>query len=358
MPDTLVVPPSDAAVPSAPEVPIVAAVIPGAPREMHAVFRAADGTLSRPLTNESIEAALATTGGTLWVDVDSRSATQRQTLADVFHVHPLHVEDVENQQSRVKVEEIDGKYIIAVVRVVQFCATTEDPYDVETSNLSVLIGPNWVVTAHASPAPSVAQVSEIVRRNPDLLARGPARIGHMVLDAAMDAYFPLLDDIGGFVDDLEERVFVKCEPDALRPIFAVKRLVLSLRRYLSPQREVFGILSNRPSKLLPPELQVYFRDVYDHVLRINDDLDNYRELLAGVLDGFLSQVNNRLGQVTKGLSVVATLSLPFVVVSGMWGMNVNDIPLAKHPHGFLIMFISQLILGGGLVALLRKRGLL
>jgi magnesium transporter len=138
----------------------------------------------------------------------------------------------------------------------------------------------------------------------------------------------------------------------------VKRLVLSLRRYLAPQRDVFNTLSNRPSPFLAPPDQLYFRDVYDHVLRLNDSIDTYRDLLSGTLDAYLSQVSNRLGQITKGLSVVATLSLPFVVISGMWGMNVEHIPLSHEPHAFALMVLVQLGIGAALVALLRWRALL
>src|SRR6185503_16213778 len=121
--------------------------------------------------------------------------------------------------------------------------------------------------------------------------------------------------------------------------------VLSLRRHLAPEREVFNVLTNRPSRLLSPESQIYFRDIYDHVLRINDSLDSYRELLSSVLDAYLTQISNRLGKVTKGLSVIATMSIPFVVLSGMWGMNVQNIPLANHPHAFWWMFGIQLAVG-------------
>ena len=118
-----------------------------------------------------------------------------------------------------------------------------------------------------------------------------------------------------------------------RALFSVKRLVLSLRRHLAPERDVFNVLTNRPTTLLTPDAQVYFRDIYDHVLRINDSLETYRELLSNTLDSYLTQVSNRLGSVTKALSVVATVSLPFVVVSGMWGMHFDEIPLAHTSHG-------------------------
>ena len=121
---------------------------------------------------------------------------------------------------------------------------------------------------------------------------------------------------------------------------------------------MFSILTNRPSALISPESQVYFRDVYDHVLRINDSLDTYRELLSSTLDSYLTQVSNRLGEVTKGLSVVATISIPFVVISGMWGMNFSHIPLSQHPLAFWWMLGIQLAIGFVLLLVLRLRRLI
>ncbi|MCC6429853.1 MAG: magnesium and cobalt transport protein CorA, partial [Gemmatimonadaceae bacterium] len=151
--------------------------------------------------------------------------------------------------------------------------------------------------------------------------------------------------------------FTSFDEDVLRDIFTVKRLVLSLRRYLQPSREVMNILTNRPSTLLTPDVQIYFRDIYDHVLRINDALDTYRELLSSTMDAYLTQVSNRLATSTKGLSLVATMSLPFVVVSGMWGMNFVKIPLQNWPYGFWLLLIFQLSLGGALLYFLRRRRL-
>jgi magnesium transporter len=121
---------------------------------------------------------------------------------------------------------------------------------------------------------------------------------------------------------------------------------------------VFTGLANRPTDLMTPEAQRYFADVHDHVLRVYDGLDSRRDLLGSTLDSYLTQVSNRTGNATKGLSVVATLSVPFVVVAGMWGMNFQRIPLARHPHGFWLMLALQLALGAGLLVLLRWRKLI
>lgn len=293
-------------------------------------------------------------GGPLWVDIDSTVRSQHALLEKVFGFHPLAIEDTLNPASRVKLEEYPG-YLYIIIRAVQFAADTDDPYDLETKDLHCFLGPDYLVTVHAGPVPSVDLIHDTFRRSPDLLSRGVERTLHAILDSTIDAYFPLLDQVDDFIDGLEERVFVNFDELALRDVFKVKRLVLSLRRYLQPTREVLNVLTNRPSTLITPDVQIYFRDVYDHVLRINDELDTYRDLLSSTMDSYLTQVSNRLGVTTKGLSVVATMSLPFVVVSGMWGMNFSRIPLSNWPHGFWVLLLAQLALGGLLIVVLRRQ---
>ena len=323
----------------------------------HSVLRDAGGRLAQNIPPREIRDALANASTRLWVDIDSTSRHQHAILEKLFHFHPLTVEDTLNPNSRVKIEAYDG-YLFVVLRAVRFCEDTTDPYDLETENLYIYLGANYVVTVHAGYSQTIDTVADLIRRSPDIFDRGPARLAHTICDTAVDAFFPILDRVDDFIDGLESRVFERFDEGALHDIFALKRTVLSLRRYLAPQREIFNVLTNRPTPLLPAEAQLYFRDVYDHVLRINDSLDNFRELLSSTLDSYLTQVSNRLGSITKGLSVVATLSVPFVVISGMWGMNFANIPLHDYAHGFWIMLVLQLAFGIGLVALLKWKKLL
>jgi magnesium transporter len=291
------------------------------------------------------------------VDIDVRSPSQHAWLERVFCFHPLAIEDTLNPHSRVKYDEYPG-YLFTIIRGVRLDEQTEDPYDLTTSNLCFFLGPHYLVTVHRTDQSVCHEVAARVQANPDVLDRGLGRLMHALMDESVDRYFPILDQIDLFVDDIEERVFFKQEADALHEIFNVKRLVLNLRRHLVPQREVLNALTNRPTPLLAPDVQVYFRDVYDHVLRITDSLDTYRELLGSTLDSSLSQASNRLATVTKTLSVMATLSIPFVMVSGMWGMNFMHIPLSDQPYGFWIMLAAQLGLGAAVVVFLRWRRLL
>jgi magnesium transporter len=257
----------------------------------------------------------------------------------------------------VKAEEYPG-FLVVVARVVSFAEATPDPYDLETANLTLFLTENAVVTAHMETLPAVQTLVQRVEGNPDLLGRGPARVAHQVLDTAVDAYFPVLDQLDEFVDDMEQRVFGDFDDRLLQEIFQVKRLVISLRRYLAPQREVLSQLTNRPSRFLPPEAQLYYRDVYDHMLRITDALDSYRDLLSSTLDAYLSQVSNRLGGVTKGLAVFGALSIPFVVIAGVYGMNFEHIPLARHPYGFEIMVGLQVATSLALLMAMRVKRML
>ena len=309
------------------------------------------------LSVPEIVSALQQETGTLWVDIDIREPQAVALLSEVFHFHPLAIEDSLNPQSRVKIEEY-STFLILIVRTIAFIEQTEDPYDIETVNLTCFLGRNFLVTAHGGESSPLEHTRALLAKKPELVASGPSRLMHAVVDEAVNAYFPLLDQLDEFMDGVEEKVFASFDQSALREIFSVKRLVLSLRRHLAPQRDVFNVLTNRPSTLLTSDAQVYFRDIYDHVLRINDSLETFRELLSNTLDSYLTQVSNRLGSVTKALSVVATVSVPFVVVSGMWGMNFERIPLSHSSHGFWTMLVVQLGLGGLLLLLLRWRKLL
>jgi magnesium transporter len=320
-------------------------------------YHSPTGELKKDLSIDEIRHALESKTGTLWVDIDTRDPAQTAVLSDVFRFHPLAIEDSLNPSSRVKIEEYSG-FLILIVRTIAFREDTEDPYDIDTVNLTSFLGQNFLVTVHGDQTRPVDSTVELIHLKPELAQAGPARLMHAIVDEAVNAYFPIIDQLDEFVDGLEDRVFGSFDQSALRDIFTVKRLVLSLRRHLAPERDVFSVLTNRPSTLLTVDTQVYFRDIYDHILRINDGLETYRELLSNTLDSYLTQVSNRLGSVTKTLSVVATVSLPFVVISGMWGMNFAKIPLSNMPHGFWLMVVVQLVIGGLLLAALKWRKLL
>lgn len=309
------------------------------------------GSLERRLDRERMADVLRSGRGQLWVDVDSRREDEWLLLTELFGFHPLAVEDTRSPNCRVKIEEYDG-YLFVVVRGLRFATRTPEPYDIQTSNLYLFLGPNYVVTVHGEESRAVEVVVERLEAGPELLARGAEHLAYVVIDTLVDFYFPFLDEIDGFVDELEDAIFHDGS-GALERIFELKRLLLVLRRQLAPMREVMATLANRPSPHLGPETQVYFRDVYDHVVRQVESLETYRDLLSGAMEMHLSMLSNRLNEVTKVLSAIATVILPATLIASIYGMNFRVLPLAGHPYGFWIMLGIMGVVGSGLVLVMR-----
>jgi len=319
---------------------------PGARGVPQSVWQRPDGEVETNLRPARLVEALKE-GGAVWVDIDSGDRSQHALLEKVFGFHPLAIEDTLSPKTRVKIEEY-GPYLFMVVRSVRLDQRTDDPYDLHTVNLYLFLSATSLVTVHTGPVRAIDEMRERLSRNPDRLGRGVEMLGHGILDAVVDEFIPLVDQVDDLVDTLEERLFEHYDQNAIKDIFAVKRLVVQLRRHLGPLREVLNVLTNRPHSCITSQAQLYFRDVYDHTIRIVESLESVRDLVATVLDTYMTQTSNRMNQVMKQLNVVATISLPLVVIGGVFGMNFSWMPMTHSPWGFFgalgIMAISAAIL--------------
>jgi magnesium transporter len=178
---------------------------------------------------------------------------------------------------------------------------------------------------------------------------------HNIIDQSVDAYFPLVEELNVMVDGLEERLFDQFDEKLIHEIFKAKRAAFSMRRHVGPLREVLNILTNRPCGYIRPETQLYYRDIYDHTIRIVESMDSVRDLLAGVLETYLSQTSNRMNRVMKQLSIVATIALPLVVIGGIFGMNFSRMPLTHHPYGFYLALGTMAAVSGVIVWWLKQQ---
>lgn len=299
----------------------------------YSVYLTPQGQVEFNLKPPRLVEAVREEGGQLWVDIDANDRVQHALLEKVFGFHHLAIEDTLNPKTRVKLEEYPG-CLFLVIRAARLDQKTEDPYDLETFNVCCFLGQNYFVTVHSGKPRAVEAVQDRISRSPDQLQRGVEMIAHGVIDMTVDEFLPMVDQVDDMVDRLEQRLFESYDERAIEDIFAVKRMVVQLRRNLGPLREVLNVLTNRPHACIAPATQVYFRDVYDHTIRIVESLESVRDLVTTVLDTYLTQASNRLNKVMKQLSVVATISLPLVVIGGAFGMNFTHIPLTNHPFGF------------------------
>jgi magnesium transporter len=299
----------------------------------------------------SLPEAIKDPSVSLWVDMDKLDDDEIELLAEGFSFHPLAIEDCIHARSRPKIEEYEG-YLFIVIRSVD---GRINPEGLDTTQLSVFLGTNYAVTVHSGSARGALLTKERLEANPQLLSKGPDVLAHSILDVTIDNYLPVLDEMDDHLDRLEDRIFTNFTPDALEDIFAIKKDVLHFRRLVGPQRDMFNVLSHREYPQIKPETRAYFRDIYDHLVRLVDMLEVYRDILTGAFDSYISQVQNRTNEVIKRLTIVATVLLPLSFLAGIFGMNFKFLPGLEHPAGPWVLIGIMVTLGVGMIFYFRKK---
>jgi magnesium transporter len=286
--------------------------------------------LKGPECLAKIPALLRRPGTYLWVDLIAPKPEQAQSVGEALSLHPLIIEDVLEGNQRAKIQSNDG-----VVHIVLFYL--EYGEKVVASELDIVLGQRFLLTIHdADWDPWSAH--HLQGGVGPVLARGPDHLLWAIADDLIDGYFPFADRIGDAIDEVQDQVVRKITPDALEQLFLLKRELIQVRRAISPVREVFNQLTNRDEKLIDPEELVYFRDIYDHVIRLTDELDNYRELASATLDVYLTQVNNNLSVIMKRLTGVTVILAGVGAIAGIFGMSEAGTALggAEAPGFWLI----------------------
>jgi magnesium transporter len=313
------------------------------------VVRAADQLEEQP-GPEELRRALEDSDARGWLDLEGASDEEIAAAGQCFGFHPLAIEDAQNPDTRPTIEEYDD-FLFVVTRGVN---TNPGEAALDLVSLFVFLTDRLIVTVHQRPMRSIDAARERLRKHPEVLGDGPDRLLHLLLDQIVDHYFPIVEALEDRVEALEDEVFAKPRRGVLERIFSARKEMVVLRRSLGPLREVVGNLMGGVPHVRP-ELRLFFRDVYDHVLRILDELETNRDIVAGLLESNLSQANNRLGEVMKTLTALATIGLPFTVVSGWFGMNFDVLPWTKHGWGALAATGVMITISGTLFLLFRLR---
>jgi len=314
-----------------------------------------DQRLREDLTAEDAVELAHSGAATVWLHVNSSRAANWPQLAEQSGFHPLAIEDTLSPDCRVKLEEYEG-CLFVVVRDVYFATDTPDPYDFASTNLYLFLGPNYLVTVHAGESRPAATLASRMRLGPELFHRGADHLAYMLIDNVVDLYFPFLDEIDLLVDQIESAIYEQDgATDTVEQIFDLKRTLLALRRHEAPLREVTATLANRPTQYIRPETQLYFRDVYDHVVRQLESVETYRDLLSGAMDLHFSVISNRMNEVIKALSVIATLVLPPTFVASIYGMNFDWMPFLHSPGGFWYALALMFGVSAALMWYLKKK---
>jgi len=253
------------------------------------------------------------------------------------------------EHERAKFVESDDYYYIVVHGLV-FDTTTEEE---NTPKLDIVFAKNFIITSHRESLPWLNLLLEEAKKNdPEehLMSKGMAFLLYAILDALTDSYFPLLDTIDDLIDELEDVTVTDTSNEVQVRIFRIKRALAHMRRTLSPQVEVANALVARTGELIPAKAEPYFADIHDHLIRAFEILDSYRDLMSGMLDVYLTTVSNRLNEVMKQLTILATIFLPITFITGVFGMNFGHLPQVEHDGGYLFWIV---LLGMGILTLMQ-----
>jgi magnesium transporter len=264
---------------------------------------------------EATRLALAGTG-MVWLDLEGEDEASARALLAPLGIHPVALDDVVAHVNRPKVDDY-GAYIYIAVHSARW-GTDGLP---RLHELDLLVCERFLVTYHEAPTRSVSAAHELLPRRPELLARGPAYLLHFLLDVLVDHYLPITERIAADIDALEERMFAQGGEPLDEGILRLKRGMSALRRIVGPQRDAVLALTRDEFRPIPAEVRPYLRDVYDRLARVSDLLDSFRDEAATLLELHVSIVSNRLNQVIKVLTVIATIMLPLTVITGYYGMN-------------------------------------
>lgn len=259
-----------------------------------------------------------------WFDIRDPNDPLLDELAARYHLHPLHIEDCRHRHQSAKIEE-NGGYIFVVLKPLD----VDDRGCLQPGDLDIFLGPDYVITVEESECAGVRKILDGLHALKDRLQ--PDQLFYRIADALVDSYLPVIDRTDDIIDALQDEVLANPTPDALSRIFESKRNLILLRRVLANTRDVAGHLQRTEHQLIRRELWPFLRDVYDHVARNLDLVEMQRDMLTGALDVYLSSVANRTNEVVKFLTLLGTLTFPPIVISGIYGMNVEGLPFAHSP---------------------------
>jgi magnesium transporter len=293
----------------------------------------------------------------LWVDFVSEPPETCLPLLQDFKFHPLAIDDALQETHVPKLDDW-GDYLYIVLNYME-AKKNGDAWETDIDELDIFLGKNYVVTHHDHPTAAVEETWLACDRDIRNLQAGPDHLLYRIADNLVASYMPAVEKIDDAIDQIEDQVFDRPSPHTLERLFALKRVLLAMRRIILPQREVLNKLARDDYEVIDPRDRVFFRDIYDHLVRLHDINESLRDLVGGALDTYLSVINNRMNEVMKTLTIITTLFMPLTFVTGFFGMNFFE------PHGTLkswtanpvfdVVLLINILLPIGMYIWMRRR---
>ena len=290
-------------------------------------------------------------GTTRWINIDGgcpQSTLER--ISGTFSIHPLITEDITNKVQRAKIEDYDD-YLYIVSKMIYY---REEELVIE--HISFILGSNYVISFGELKGDVFTNIRDRIRNQNTLIRKsGADYLMYSLLDAIVDGYFEVLEELGERIDKVEEVVLQVSSTETLHEIREIKNSLMYIHKYIWPLREVTSWLGKDSPELIRPATELYIRDVYDHIIQIIDTTETYRELLAGLIDLNLSSVSFRLNEVMKVLTIISTLFIPLTFIAGVYGMNFRYMPEIDWKYGYYATWIVMVAIAVSMIIFFKKK---
>jgi magnesium transporter len=284
----------------------------------------------------------------VWIDCTDITVDEASLLRESFDLHPLTVEDLVTSNSRIKIEEFPS-YLFCVFYGIRSSGK------IHVEEVDFIIGRNFLITNHKKENPVIRSLLVDEARLASLFKKGVSHIFHKIVDAEVDGFFPVLSTMDDELEKIEEEATTHPTHNVVAKIRKMKRTLSIVKRVVFPQREKLSMLAKNEMRFVSKKLVPYFRDVYDHSIRVADTVENYREAVSGAFDVYMSSVSNNMNQVMKMLSIIATIALPLTVISGIYGTNFVTLPGSRVSFGFWVMVGFMVLLCLSMLYYFRKK---
>jgi magnesium transporter len=287
----------------------------------------------------------------VWVDLTPKEKELKE-LQETFGFHALEIEDCKKFTALPKMDEFEDHLFLIFHRVF---------YDFETHHLSVkevnfFLGKNYLVSVHQESLEKIKEMKKKIKANPLLMKSGPDLVMHEILDLFIDDYLPIIDHWDEVIEKLEEKIIEGQTKGMLKKITRIKRNIAHFKKSISPQRDILNKLIRRDSRFISEKAVIYYRDIYDHLMRAYNSLEANRDLITSVFEAYLSMISNEMNKIMQRLTIVATIFMPLTLIAGIYGMNFHYMPELSWEYGYFAVLLGMVFVGTGMwIYFSRKR---
>ena len=315
-----------------------------------------DQSRLQEIPRETLSGCLARKDATTvtWINVDGLHDTELiEKLGEGFSIHPLVLEDILNTETRPKLDDYETHLFL----VVKMMTWDEETATIVTEQVSLVLGPRYLLTFQERGGDVFDAVRERLRAGQGRLRKmGADYLMYALLDAVVDGYFLILEKLDDRIETLDESMQDSVGGETLREVHRLKRVIIDLRKAIWPLREVLAALSRIESPLVRPETRVFLRDVQDHAVQVVETMETFRDLASGLVDLYMSTLNNRMNAVMKVLTVITTVFIPLTLIAGIYGMNFEHMPELHWRWGYPLVLVAMLGIAGWMLSVFKKRG--